>query len=629
MNPNDASSAWAAIATTAAVGRFVPVIGFDVAASTNYSDARAMTPGAPPQAPSVQKRERKLVERRLAALREHLQRMGDERAAQFIAGVQRSIAADGEAEEITPNDALFEFELAVARLTAALTFEWAGDLSRNPAPLKDGHTMSIVEASEEDSFGRVRAALDAALRLRQHEDLPGTFRSVDAYWVYVKLLIFVAETVGSSAAFWQGSEDPSFVTRHKAAINDDVTLCGNSCGWNASGAGVPELAPLPGSRRSTGVEFSHLVWLEELLWFALLSQTRAYRTRAQVAFALSLDDEGAGIPRLPADPFEMGLLYSRLDVREIDDLASIMKHCSTDEDGLPRPPGAFHLALAKMFQRHAVNTSLKPAIIFALGMDLDMERALATWFGSYRVLIPVYLPLKELNAGAAEERGKSLDHTKKAWLLLTVTKRGPEEDAEWDLAGEGIDLQQGGPVVIKLYGSPAHDLPLLTECRNQELVRNTYDPSRPPMHRLVLDELELMSAVSGQPSEAEMPGFVTRFKESMFFLFGDDALSWGDRAPYLIPDSMRGTGANAVTGEVPQVSNWNQEAAIMSLGDDVAGQGEAAAPPDSRAPLTMAAAHRGDQFVQGMWRQLNVAPVGDGVGVQSITSRIVTEVSKW
>jgi len=355
------------------------------------------------------------------------------------------------------------------------------------------------------------------------------------------------------------------------------------------------------------------VWLEHLLQFTLLSETRAFRTRHEIAFALSLGDPGVGIPRIPSDPFEVGLLYSEIDLADSSTLIHLIQHASRDDVGSPRPPGSFHRTLARIVRRNLDMleerdpVEARKQIVISLGMDLSMERALEEQFDEYSVLVPVFAilragdsPRKKRGAPASEDEGGGEAPPRNSdWLLAHVRKADGVFTTAWqDVRVSPHNLGDSpGPLLIKLFGSPCHSLPEASTLGNPNL---DTEIAPNPIHRLVLDEMELLNLLLRlTPEEGHLHGLVDRLERSQLFFFGESTLSWGDRVPYLMVDKIQGSKS-------PQGHRKKRGTDTSSV-----------------------AMAKGNAFVSGVWNRLNVAQLREEEQLELIVSRIVSEVSTW
>jgi hypothetical protein len=606
---------WTKIMAAAKSGDFIPVLGFDVAASIDYADAVPMgdfnDDDDPEQGPSVQFVEEARIEAQLRAIGEILQALPEddshweEAAGPYLNPLTDQWAhgcSTGRTDSEPPCGPLLNLQVALVSTAARMTQVWATAL--RDSPTSAGTTWlsrSVPTAEAVDTFDSLRVCLDKAHELTLLKPAPGSLRNRDVNYIYVKLLRLTKDVVDDRKVFWKKDDADNFADRHKTWMR--TTGRQVDCGWSLD-------SDIPTPRRTTdsGIRLAHLIWLENLLRFTLLSQTRAHRTRSDIAFALSLNDPGIDIPKMPADPFEIGLLYERHEAREATELARLMKYCSTSNEGERRRPGTFHTALARIMRfyesKPRADGSKRIPIMLVLGADLEMESALEQEYDRYQVLVPVLLPKDGRTAGwgRSEEDEPDGDEVQsdKSWLMGTFSRRDEGFVGEWEVIGSSAAWQERGPLVIKLFGSPAHDLPVIGEISGDT---SLYDIGRTPIHHVVLDEMEMIDAIVHTRDEMErLEGLYDRFASSMMFCFGYDAISWGDRAPYLVVSAIR--------------SNAEKRGAVW---------GEA---EDGSFPGIVALTRRDDPFARSVWQRLQVERILDEQALKGITGLIVREASR-
>jgi len=246
----DVDEAWETIEEAALDGNFVPVLGFDIAASTIYADASAESPRAlrSKKQLSVQHLELAKIAARIAHLRHYLEASAarqaegceetgldcdDAIAVPYVKHVQQLFNEFGIGEEpdtdAPENDPLFRFQLAVVRLSAALTAEWASRLTDRPMPLGSAYANHAAPISEQSdnwqTIGLIREMLDACVALEDLDLDASALNEDQVYWMYVKLLRLASQVVGKSADLWAKEE---FTARHARLIaslrQDDVNV---------------------------------------------------------------------------------------------------------------------------------------------------------------------------------------------------------------------------------------------------------------------------------------------------------------------------------------------------------------------------------------------------------------------
>lgn len=487
-------------------------------------------------------------------------------------------------EHIDENERRFmDLKIDLVALALGLSRSWTQWLAAQSSPLSTIKSDDAAPDSVADeNFVTIYLARSvdhaAALHQRQQQGLWAEPRDLHLEWVYEKLLLLASQIFSSRPqAFWLDSVtqsgDPEgasgFAGRHSEFVADHV-----GTNWRMKGqGGVPEVRK-GGSAGNPGVRVSHVLWAESLIMHVLLSGTSAYRTIEQIAFLLSLDDNVADLPNLSADPFEVGLLYPQ-DRRDMEALRSLLRDAEV-VDGGSRAPGAFHRAIARLMRQTIDHFDIPdpdasyaskrrktgrkthvrseespeqpslPAqkqIIITMALDREMERALDEEFDAYRLLIPVWIPLKsesgELRSKAGwlhgemkvvEQDGRRIGRCSE-WI--DVTAYTEDQTPKVSLVGDG-------PVLVKLFGSP------LTDVRPEDFEAGTtdYDPTprrggiRP---RVVLDESQLLRLLFGNATPMQVRGMDDALLKSRMFFFGQDAVTWSDRIPYLMMETLRGS----------------------------------------------------------------------------------------
>jgi hypothetical protein len=597
-----------AIIRAIAEGVFVPVLGFDIAASTTYADTLSGGFGTSSSECSPQHRELAKVAARLSLLRAHLRAAFDDSdlardpswlAHEYLEDMSGYYCGKYglddvvEAEECT-SPPVFRFQVAIARLVAVLTAAWADDLARSPKPVSSAYSSHAspveIDGPYFQAFGLLRETLDVCLTVIEEGPPVSSLEKKEVYFVYGKLLRLAAQVPAADHHLWENTE---FRTRHMPKLTQ-LLRRGFLVGWEVPSDGYPRIS----HTTVAGIGMAHLYWVEELLRYTLLAETRAYRRRSELAFALSLDDIEIGIPRFPADAFEIGLLYSAASTHDLRVIHDTLNYCAGSNNEMPRKAGGFHRLLAMIcrqtIDRATSEKSLvaRKQIMISLGMDQELERAIEEQFDVYRVLIPVSIAVRGNMGTQAEEpgRGRSQHVTRPIWLLGKVSRGGEGTfETDWiDTSNTDVDIAGDGPLIIKLFGSPAHSLP----SPSAMAANPNFDPTAPrpnPSHRLVLDEMGLMNLLFRlYPDESHVRGLTHRLRSSRLFFFGQDAVTWGDRIPYMIVDAIR--GSSDATGAV---GGW--------------GSGRDAAAPESRHGAV--AIGQADEPTRGVMRRLGVVEV--------------------
>ena len=481
--------------------------------------------------------------------------------------------ADESAEQSPDEMSYDDLVIDVALLALAMKRAWSTWLTSDSEPLSSVSSNSPIpyHLLQDQNVHYVLAAclehcsslLAASRSKRWVEPHDLQLRSI-----YTKLLLLGSQVLGGQPdAMWSVAptgvdiESSEFVGRHGEAIR---SYGAGPTGWKWSGSGLP--LPRSISHGSEyGLRLPHVLWTESLVRHLFLSGTRAYRTASQIAFLLALDDDGGDIPNMSGDPFEVGLLHKTQtgqDTRVLHDLLEFAETVPSDSGALlPRPPGAFHRAIGKVIaamlaasespqvsvaagKRRTGGTGAgqagDKAILLTMALDREMERALELEVDDYRLLIPVWLPLK---GGRRERRSEA------AWVLgefsvqadpttgvrssvcngwLNVTTLDSDARLKASVRGRG-------PLLVKLFGSPLTDVGMCSDYVDSCEMIDVQDVIQP---RVVLDERELLRLLS-EAIPPQVAGLHAALLNSQLFFFGQNAMTWSDRIPYLMIDAIR------------------------------------------------------------------------------------------
>lgn len=485
-------------------------------------------------------------------------------------------AHEGDADvwgALTPQSLLYEdFLCDVALLALALKRAWTGSLMNDSRPLSAMGPDTVVEDAsriEDEKIQHVFAAcLEACGRLWEASqsskwEEPCGLR---LEWVYSKLLLLGSQVFGKDPRLlwdkgpaWAEASPRDFIKRHRQMLSRGQL----TTGWAVGMSGTP--VPSQIHRFELGPRLTHAVWAESLVRHVLLAGTRAYRTSEQLAFLLSLNDKAIDLPDMSVDPFEVALLRGPRHGEDNDDievLKGIYKFAEMSEASngsqARRLPGAFHQAIARITREMLDTRAKEPrtggerrrrgnaasagptsdkALILTMALDTEMERALEREFNSYRVLIPVYLPLKGprrwdptwvLGEFILEQDVPSGPRKFSCPRWTMVTERGNDEQNKADVAGKG-------PLLIKLFGSPLTDV---GTGESYASANPDIDAGGEVKHRVVLDETELLSLLK-ESLPLQVRGLIAKFGGSSLFFFGQNAVKWSDRIPYLIVGALR------------------------------------------------------------------------------------------
>jgi hypothetical protein len=508
---------------------FVPILGFQLSCLQQYNDV-------PPTATeifgsSTQNRELAKQVGRIRAMSQLLSKKRDRRdVSDYLEEFKPNVTEAS--SELVDDPELTGLLTGVAALAFELTRRWTQDIAERPSPLGGAVYVRTVrahptsESDPDEATLYIKRCLNCCARLWEKRNrLNGTEpNSLHVEWVYEKLLLLASKVFEPSKLWQTGDPDASsvdFKDRHRAFIR------GRQPRTNWSDSFFPR-----SQKKPVGVRLSHLLWLQRLLRHLLLCDTRAYRTRDELAFLLSLDDSGHELPDGSADPFEMGLLYDGAATDNAT-LSNVLQFCEGSEteprDGKaePRTPQVFYWALAKRLclarkkrssERKASISSFRMGkqVVLSMCLDREMERALAREFKVFRIALPVTVEAKPGGQTKPDWRVAECNAEVGLLGLGYRVSRFLDED---ELTSKTF-LDQPGPLVVKMFGSPLEALPKT-------------DDERAYSHRLVLDETDLLhSVLQFIPWHAGgLPEFLGKSK---LFFFGQNAIRWSDRVPYFL-----------------------------------------------------------------------------------------------
>lgn len=553
----DVESAWDVIAEAARGGSFVPILGSELSCSPEYNDipsdevSLSSFGAISPQLEQLAL-QRLRIDRSMTVLRaaENPVRTYLEQFEPRVLGEQSTVdaghelLATGQYETLLAN---------VARLAVHLTVVWAEHLQASPAPI--GPTRSEVVAPISSMAPEPAILLHKCLNCcsvlcaRFKKDQPNSLK-LDQ--VYSKLLILAFELYRddfwrmpnpcvSPCKFCEPAHVGNFRDSHRKFVGKHKNLS-----W-LENLTVRTTAPTA----RAGVRLSHLFWLEGLMRHLLLAGTRAFRTRNELAFLLLLDDNISQLPDLSGDPFEMSLLYNCCTEVASDraTLVDVLRYCeggagtllATPETGQPlyRALAMFLSQVRALLRNEGVDeSSAERQVVLSMCLDREMERAMALEFTRFRVALPVYLPVQPV--GPPHRHGTTGGGWRPAWLLGNCVQSPGTPPVGYEVEtwshltdGQDLDLTYDGPLLVKMFGSPLEALP--TTLAGSDYGR----PNKRLLHRLVLDETDLLSSLFRYLPEAGNVLNTYLGSRSLFF-FGQDARRWSGRAPYLLVRSLAG-----------------------------------------------------------------------------------------
>jgi len=567
-------------------GSFVPILGFEVSTSPVWADAPpelaeqyGMGSGRSLQAAELQKKGL-LTCMVSESLLSDPESRGSDDMVEGLASYLKKFGGDKRKCELPQGHIpeLADLQRDVTWLGYALTIVWARSLAGSPRPLGLDFADEPADSAYYGAYNlddALRSCLDDCLHLWSLELWPAAEpEALKLEWVYEKLLLLAARIFAPQAVdFWQDQARDGFADDHR----DFIEAHRRGCGWQwPTGAAVPQF--VAAQALEPGVRLSHVLWVEVLRHHCLLAGTRAYRTSEEVAFFLSLDDRLVDLPNVTADPFETGLVYrerisrgSKAFAQDMETLRSLYEYCSSMPDGSPRPPGALHRALAKLVRKSdsqerklavpvAPTNKQRPRglaqsgvcrqVVLSMSLDLEMERAIEIEYPRYRVMVPASVPLKVVEG--SDPGAPIYENT---WLLgefEAATSDGARNASKWTLVNEldehkdpVVELEGEGPLIIKLFGSPLHDIGDTSQFSAGEIDSSNPLPLR---HRVVVDEGDLLKRLFNLLPSG-VGGLADRVSASDKFFFGQDAVTWSERAPFFMVEAIAGTGSDLEGGE--------------------------------------------------------------------------------
>jgi len=629
-----AKQAWTAVKDAAGAGEFVPVLGLEISCLPAYGDAPVSVAafyGQEAESPvCAQTKELEEVARRKCEIIGYLRAAVESEVAltnlqkrfngRWITDVDEKLArrlqdyltasssaldsnecALGEGLD-DPDLRFIDLKIDLVNLALSLTQAWTTWLSEEASPISriQGDTPAQVRfADNEDVNLYLAACVDhcAVLLGKANKNEWEPPANLHIEWIYQKLLLLASQVFGSAPdLFWvQGGKwSPAriaagnFVGRHAGFIRRFPV----ATNWALDEG---DESPHAISQPKAGVRLSHALWVDRLLSHVLFAGTHAHRTSGQLAFLMSMHEKITELPNLTADPFEVGLLYAYADDQGMSALKEALENSErvlAEGALVPRPPDAFHIAVARIFrdtidglERGAAPVNPEPGIagkmrtqkpkedgqaenrkslaakkqiIVSLSLDREMERALERELDVYRLLVPVWLPLR--NSDTRAEGGETSHGT---WMYGTFRRIADSEPRTFECLGwvdveskdgnerPATSLVGDGPLLVKLFGSPLTDVGTVQDYQSRPNIDLSGKGEIRP--RVVLDEGELLrllfSAVPDQVS-----GLRDALLRSKMFFFGQDAVTWSDRIPFLMMESLRGSEGESRTRSNPVAS---------------------------------------------------------------------------
>ncbi len=382
----------------------------------------------------------------------------EESAYIFSLAAQKEVRLDDDDPSFRapPRDALHDFRVELVRLGHKANALFGQGMYKSGQAIASTSTYRIKPNSAEltrelDEFAEVLILTCVAAHKLIHEPVvPSAF---DKSAVYARLVELTAQLTQGWLSPWRRRR-----LRHNLAISDHLRLVYREVGIHDDAS---EDLQHGGHPPDSELYFYHLEWIADLLWYTLRFSESTYPTDEELAFQIAL-----GIGEHYRRP-ELVSAAERRGRRQAERIREWFKlYRAAKSDGSPGGNEEFRAFFDWMARylnsqyHHYCNTpeALKPAeaVAFSTSLDLELEDALA------RIPIPMFhvaIPIQAKRASVEPE-----SHLR--WLLGTVQSGMLVEEPDWKWLPENVanlGPEMLGPLVIKLHGSPLHDLPDVTK----------------------------------------------------------------------------------------------------------------------------------------------------------------------
>lgn len=277
----------------------------------------------------------------------------------------------------------------------------------------------------------------------------------------------------------------------------------------------------------SGLTLDQVDWLFRLLWCSISSDLKMYPTDSELTFQLALNvarsDRNASLILAAEQRRGRGDPVKELRSQLRDRFGRVLWREQGKGGPFLEPHRRFYRriagVLAAQFSKWQAlggnSTEVLPAVAFSTSFDLEFEHALHSKLSCHHVAVPI--------VALTRAEGKRPSESHLGWLLGTVDKGGSIETPKWKWfpPGEGaVDGHLRGPLVVKLHGSPVHELPSVSDMKEE----GCYEEFE---HALILPESSYMLNVVLPRSY--LPEFCLaqmESKERAFFFMGLPVNEW-------------------------------------------------------------------------------------------------------
>jgi hypothetical protein len=274
---------------------------------------------------------------------------------------------------------------------------------------------------------------------------------------------------------------------------------------NVSESADDEEEPMP-----PYIHLRQLEWIAQLIWYTLSYDAHAYRTNEELAFQLSLEERHFEERLTPADAAQLrgSLAGQRITAWFKEYVDSGSNEMRSFYDTIARVLATqYSVSLEPSTYRYPVE-----AVAISTTFDMEMEEALSRQNLS---MIHVAVPVRAYTAGEPREV-----HLR--WLLGTSERDTVLMKPDWHWFPDDSHQQPdeiGGPLVIKLHGSPLHNLPDPAELGGSTAYRHLE-------HALTISESEHLENILLLDA---LPNFfkgIISDQRRTFFLLGQSVSDW-------------------------------------------------------------------------------------------------------
>lgn len=468
---------------------------------------------------------------RIASRMEHLIDVlgSDGQAAMYVRALASSSPYDvilygpmsGDIDDARQDDLLLDLQVALARLGAHLGRLFATSMVNTTTPVWDAVAYRLPIDPEDPSLLEVCRwsvlACVAAHKLKSMREARDANVGLGASGIYDRLVELTAH-FDHDSQLTRGalrSSDP-----HLAQVYDDVFS-------DIRGARNREHAEeLVGLTAGGYLSLHELEWVADALWHTLRYDQAAYPRADEFAFQVSLFATGAS-GRRPEKEGAFEAARSRLSSGTV--ATWFHQYSGTPSNRMLAFYGALARVLAAEYQSRRTAGdggrdglgSIMPLdpIAFSTNFDLEMERALQECdeVSTFHVVVPVYAYL-DLNS-EPEVR----------WMIGKTTKQTSVESPQWTWFPDSERPKPSsiqGPILIKLNGSPLHELPSPGEIGGPDSFAPDFERFE---HALILSETEHLQHIVWRDPLPIFGETVLQQKDRTLVFLGHSIKEWSTR----------------------------------------------------------------------------------------------------